>query len=330
MNQTSSLSSSSKMPPPIVGGGESSQSPSSSSSSSSSKNFDSIHFDDAGGGGGGDNSQAKPWISYSTRVNWYLDLFVQHMEDDGNEPGTVNFLRVHFLVALGISIIAFLIWSILACVSRQSIPWFTFAISFFIISITLHFYVFVKTPVDWLPVHIVAFTVVHMNIFIWYIFDIFGAGWENVWPIHVSFPTTLFMWCHYCHVKHGKQPLLFLVGAYTILNVYLFMRFLIFHELPTFIYTFFGLLIPLTMLGVMVWHPEDRLLLHKAFYLSVSLCLFVIWGVRNAHRVEGDEDDVHWPWFSLFIVLGAAALVAHIYFLRRKSALKTYSINPSS
>lgn len=270
-----------------------------------------------------DSSDGKPWISYSERVNFNFNGFLQRMGDpDGT--GKINLIRVHFIVGLLLTIITFGVWSSIAVSVRQTVPWFIFIPTFFVISLSVHFYLFVQSY-EWLPLHIIFFTCLNLNAMLWFIFDIFGTGWQNPWFINVTFFSSIFLVGHYWKIKHGRQPILLIVLEYALLNAYLFARFLAFQEVPGFIYTFWGFLIPIALLAVMSWRPGDYLMLHKAFYVTSSLFLFVIWGVENAHRAPGHEEDVHPPWFSLFIMIWGIGLALHILYERRRT--KMYNLS---
>lgn len=264
-----------------------------------------------------DASDGKPYrFVYDHLIDFHMDQLYANLTQP-NVEANINWLLVHYWVAVGLSTIVFVIWSIIACTVNQSVPWFIFVPAFFIVSFAVHFYYFVQTRAH-LPFHFVVYVCANVVLFICYMFDVFGGGWDSVWFIHVVFGTTLALACHYMHVKHRNDHLLTIVILYLVLNGYTFARLLAFRDIGLFIFTFFGVAVPLLQMVVMQWKPSDRLVAHKIFYASMVLFLFVEWGWANVRRAPGDESDVHLPWFALFAVIWSTVLGTHIYVERRR------------
>jgi len=216
--------------------------------------------------------------------------------------------RVHAMVALTLSTVSFIIWAFQAFITNGW-PWFVYVWGTFILSLSAHFYLFERPKKQYLQLHTVFFAVLNIVVFASWVFN---GHYARAWFIEVLFATATVLGIHTALRAWKGSPYKFLYTAtvgYALINVLCFITWMDTGKgFPWFLYTVFGLAIPLHVAWSMV--DPSRLSpwkAHLGIFVYSQLILFFTWATAV----------MAFPWFFFTLLLWTAGLVLHTGYVTR-------------
>jgi len=210
--------------------------------------------------------------------------------------------KLHVLIGAVGSGFAFIVWLLISFAVRQW-PWFIWTTAFFLMTITWHFYIFIR-PKEILQLHATWFVIINVVIFLTWMFAVHLTAWF----LYFFFGFGIFLSIHYCVVKYRDSPHKWLnihVSFYVNTNLLCFMVYLGDARFPWFIYVLGGLAIPLIFHWIIHYYGKNWWRIHLCIFTDVQLMLFFSWAATSSYVV---------PWFIFPLLLWGVGLGAHWYF----------------
>jgi len=189
-----------------------------------------------------------------------------------------------------------------------NIPWFIFIVDFFCVTLSFHFYFFIRNR-EYLQLHISL--VIILNFFCFCVWLFVGTKGE-AWFVYVFLVSLIPCSIHLLLVKQkqNKDRNLYIhVTIFVILNAIIFMVYLQHPSpIPYFIFCFSALMFPLSVHWFVRYHFESTFTLHLYFYLNIQTLVFLLWIFTG----------MIWPWFELVLIPGTILIGIHWYILSKR------------
>jgi len=215
--------------------------------------------------------------------------------------------KVHLLLGVAITAASFLLW-LLVALFKQHWPWFIYPATFFALSTTFHFYIFIR-PKETLSLHFAWFFILNLTVFMSWLF----SGSSRPWFLFVFFGWAIFLVSHYILISYRGVPqrnLYLHLSCFALINGLCFFIWLSFPTIAWFIWPFFGLGLLAAIHWSLYHHPGNYYRLHVITFIDVQLLLFFTWVITG----------MPFPWWIFPLVVWSALLVAHTYLIKGDTA----------
>jgi len=217
--------------------------------------------------------------------------------------------KIHFFTGLTIGVVSFMVW-LLQSFMVSGWPWFVYIWGAVVLTMSTHFYLFERPQKEYLPLHVMFFSVINLCAFMSWIF---ARNYETAWFLELGIATGIFLALHsiFSVFRDDSRKWFYAhCTLFTMINALCFVAWLDSAKgFPWFLYPIFGLSIPL-YIHWSVRHPSDTLLwrLHAGLFVQVQLILFFTWAVES----------MAFPWFFFPLLIWGSVLAIHGAYVQRQ------------
>jgi len=229
--------------------------------------------------------------------------------------------KIHVLIALGAMALAFVLWFFIG-IAKEWFPWFFIVILFFVITISIHFYIIIRNR-EFLQCHMVVFLALNIVLILFWVNDIsmhtHVSG--NLWFIYPLCATGILVIGHYLFAKRESTSQFLITFHGFVTAVLSFMFFFIWLDFPPDGFNFpWFIIVDIILVALYLLHHSfakglDLFVLHAKMYGCGCLLLFSIWLIYCYNK---------FPWFVFPVGAWTALFIFHMF------KNKSVSSSPSS
>lgn len=207
--------------------------------------------------------------------------------------------KLHVITGVGLSLLATTIWLFVEFF-RDHWPWFIHVWALFLLTISFHFYFFIR-PKELLQLHVTWFVILNTMFLVSWFFA--RSTWGTPWFLYTFFGLSILLAFHFIYqtlADNSAKHLYFHFALWCLISVLCFSIWLEKKGYPWFIYPFYSLALTFAIHYSLFYHPGNLLNLHFFIFLPVQLMLFFAWG-----SVGG------FPWFFFVLIGWGLLLLGH-------------------
>lgn len=219
--------------------------------------------------------------------------------------------KIHAALAIIISLGTLTVWTLVELWVWSGFPWFFYPICACCMSLSFHYYMFLRPTKEILNLHVAWFVIVNLMLFftwisfsansVWFLFPVFGWG--------------IFLGAHFCLVKYRNEPTKWLyvhATAFVLLNLLLFVIYMNQQDKgfawPIIVLLFLGFFFLFHWNSF--YHKGNYWRMHVSIFADAQLLIFLLWEMVGKGI---------FPFF-IPILVGWGVLLALHYWKYQKSA----------
>jgi len=234
------------------------------------------------------------------------DMYLRfHTDEFVSSANSSKAFKIHLLIAGFGSILSFICWLLVDFFVNEW-PWFIYVAAFFLMTITLHFYLFIRNR-DVLQLHFTWMVIINVILFLSWSFARGTINTGSHWYIYTLCLTGTIFCLHYANVKFQNSRhkyVYFHFIAYSGLNIMFFLIYLAYGtQVPWFIFAMLGLAFFLLIHWCVHFYQHNLLWkLHLYIFIDLQLLFFFIWIFTSKLKM---------PWFFFILLLWGPLLALH-------------------